>query len=775
MAKLSVLVVGSGGREHALAWKLAQSPQVAEVFIAPGNAGTALVGTNVPIGVEDVAGLVAFARQEEIGLTAVGPEIPLSLGLVDAFQSAGLKVFGPTQVAAQLETSKAFAKAFMHEAGIPTAVSATFTDYQLACAHLPDGPVVVKASGLAAGKGVIVCDNRSEAEVALRQIMLVREFGTAGDEVVIEERLTGPEVSLLAFCDGQTAVPLPPARDHKRAYDGDTGPNTGGMGVYTPPPDVPPARVDEIMRTVIIPAVQGMAQRGTPYMGVLYAGIMLTPSGPKVLEFNCRFGDPETQALLPLLQSDLAEIMLACAEGRLTPELVQVHPGACATVVMAAPGYPGRYPKGLPITGLANTPEGVLVFHAGTKAHEGQIVTDGGRVLCVSAWGDDLATAVAHAYTGIAAVHFDGAHYRTDIGRGKWGAGEMGSEGESSSAPLPRRPSAYAAAGVDIAAGHRATELMKTAVHATFGPEVLSGVGSFGGLFDISRLKGMAEPILVASTDGVGTKTMVAAALNRWDTIGQDIVNHCLNDILVQGAEPLFFLDYVASSKLDPAKIAAVVGGAARACQAAGCALLGGETAEMPGVYQPGELDLVGTIVGVVDRAKIIDGARVKPGDVIWGLPSSGLHTNGYSLARAALAGLDWHAPHPDLGQAIGEALLAVHRPYLAEVRQLWQAGVDVHGLAHITGGGLIDNPPRIFPTGLGAVLQSGSWPIPPLFHLIQRRANVSEAEMAHVFNLGLGMLVITPAEQAELVQQTLGGQVYRVGKVVAGAGVMLG
>ncbi|MBP6469448.1 MAG: phosphoribosylamine--glycine ligase [Chloroflexi bacterium] len=414
---MKILIVGSGGREHALAWKLAQSPRVSEIFIAPGNAGTAVMGTNVPIAVEDVAGLVAYAREKDIGLTAVGPEIPLALGLVDALQAAGQTVFGPTQAAAQLETSKAFAKAFMQEMGIPTAVSATFTDYQQAISYLPDGPVVVKASGLAAGKGVIVCDNRAEAETALRQIMLDREFGPSGDEVIIEERLSGPEVSLLAFCDGQTAVPLPPARDHKRAYDGDLGPNTGGMGVYAPPPDVDAALVDHIMRTVIQPAVRGMALRGSPYVGVLYAGIMLTAVGPKVLEFNCRFGDPETQAILPLLDGDLAAIMLACAEKRLTPELVKVYPGACATVVMAAPGYPGNYPKGLPITGLEAVPEDVVVFHAGTQLADGQIVTSGGRVLCVSARGVDVATAVSRAYAGVAAIHFDGAHYRKDIGR----------------------------------------------------------------------------------------------------------------------------------------------------------------------------------------------------------------------------------------------------------------------------------------------------------------------------------------------------------------------
>ncbi len=336
------------------------------------------------------------------------------------------------------------------------------------------------------------------------------------------------------------------------------------------------------------------------------------------------------------------------------------------------------------------------------------------------------------------------------------------------------KKSAYARAGVDIAAGQKATDLMKTAVHATFGPEVLSGVGNFGGLFDVSRLKGMEQPVLVASTDGVGTKTMVAAQMGRWDSIGQDIVNHCLNDILVQGATPLFFLDYVASAKLDPAQIAAVVGGAARACRQAGCALLGGETAEMPGVYQPGELDLVGTIVGVVDRPNLINGSRIQSGDVILGLPSSGLHTNGYTLARTVLAGLDWREPRPELAASIGDVLLAPHRSYLPDVKQLWQAGVEIRGLAHITGGGLIDNPPRIFPEGLGATIRRGSWPKPPIFDLMQQNGRIPTAEMFHVFNMGLGMLVIVAPEAVTAVQQTL-DTVYIVGEMTdKAAGVII-
>jgi phosphoribosylformylglycinamidine cyclo-ligase len=309
---------------------------------------------------------------------------------------------------------------------------------------------------------------------------------------------------------------------------------------------------------------------------------------------------------------------------------------------------------------------------------------------------------------------------------------------------------------------------MKDAVRATYGPEVLLGIGAFGGLFDAAALKGMDAPVLVASTDGVGTKTKIASALGRYDTIGHDIVNHCVNDILVQGARPLFFLDYIASSRLDPEMVAAVVSGAAAACRAAGCALLGGETAEMPGVYAAGEFDLVGTIVGVVDGSQIIDGSAIQPGDAVIGLASSGLHTNGFSLARRVLTDWDLRAELPELGGPLGDALLAPHRSYLAEIQSLRQAGIAIKGLAHITGGGLIDNPPRILPKGAAIHLRRGSWPTPPLFQLIQRAGQIDPHEMAHVFNLGLGILVVTPADQAAPAMRIL-GEGWLVGEVVTG------
>ncbi len=330
--------------------------------------------------------------------------------------------------------------------------------------------------------------------------------------------------------------------------------------------------------------------------------------------------------------------------------------------------------------------------------------------------------------------------------------------------------SAYTQAGVNIDAGARAVEHMAEAVRSTYTPEVLAGIGAFGGLYDVAAVKTMDAPVLVASTDSVGTKTMVAARLGRWDTIGHDLVNHCVNDILVQGARPLFFLDYVASSRIDPEHIAAVVGGVAAACREAGCALIGGETAELPGVYQPGEIDLVGAVVGLVERAQMVDGTRIHPGDAIVGLPSTGLHTNGYSLARRVLDSLDWEKPFAELGCSIGEVLLSPHRSYLELVGKLRAARVDLKGLAHITGGGIVDNLPRIFLAGVGAVLRRGSWPELPIFGLIQQLGGIEDAEMFRVFNMGLGMLTVVPPEHVSLALTTLPNDSYLVGEIVAGS-----
>lgn len=420
------MILGSGGREHALAWKLAGSERVNALWVAPGNGGTealvrerGLAGGNVPLSADDIPALAAFAGEAGVDLTVVGPEHPLSVGLVDYFQARGLRAFGPTQAAAQLESSKAFAKAFMERHHIPTARFAVFDNYEKALAHLAevDYPVVVKASGLAGGKGVLLPEDRGSAEKALSEMMVQRAFGDAGGQVVIEERLNGREVSLLALSDGEAVVPLVPAQDYKRALDGDQGPNTGGMGAYAPVPFVPPALVDDIQRTILGPTVNGLREEGIPYVGVLYAGLMLTADGPRVLEFNCRFGDPETQAILPLLESDLLEALEAALAGELRGYSPRWKKGAAVTVVLASRGYPAHYETGFPIRGLERTrgQEDVVVFHAGTRRCDGQLVTSGGRVLNVTGIGAGHKEARARAYAAVEKIHFDGMHFRGDI------------------------------------------------------------------------------------------------------------------------------------------------------------------------------------------------------------------------------------------------------------------------------------------------------------------------------------------------------------------------
>ncbi len=752
---MHILVIGSGGREHTLAWKLAQSSRVTRLTVAPGNGGSAAIAENAPIAADDVPALLAFARREKVDLAVVGPEVPLVAGVVDAFAKAGIRAFGPTAAAAQLEGSKAFAKRFMVEQGIPTAQAAIFRDYANAQSYLRQqkAPIVIKASGLAAGKGVLVCPTMEKAEQALHQVMVERAFGAAGDEVLVETCLEGEEVSLLAFSDGHTLATMPPARDYKRVGEGDQGPNTGGMGCYAPSVYLSQAQIDEIIATILQPTVDGMRRRGTPYVGVLYAGLMITPQGLQVLEFNCRFGDPETQVILPLLESDLLDVLLACLDGRLTDAQIHWRDAHSACVVLASGGYPGSYEKGKPISGIqtAGQVPGVALFHAGTRQEDEQLLTDGGRVLGAMGTGASLDVALERAYEAVGQIHFEGAQYRRDIGAG---------------ALAPQ--SAYTAAGVDINAGDRAVELMLEAVESTYTPAVLAGVGPFGGLYSLAELRGADDVVLVASTDGVGTKTLIAEAMGRYDTVGQDIVNHCMNDILVQGARPLFFLDYIAAGKLDPEQIATVVGGCATACRALGCALLGGETAEMPGVYRPGTFDLVGTMVGWVEREAIVDGHDVRPGDVCVGLPSSGLHTNGYSLARHVLSSTGWETVLPELGRPLGEVLLTPHRAYLKEVEALFDAGVRVKAMAHITGGGFPGNVPRVLPEGVGVHLDRSAWEVPPIFRLIRERGQVDEMEMYRVFNMGIGLVLLLSPDEVSQALAVLGDEALVIGQAVA-------
>jgi len=417
---MKILVVGGGGREHALVRKLKESPRVTEIFCAPGNAGIAAQAKCVGIPADAVGELVAFARSERIDLTVVGPEVPLVAGIVDEFGRQGLRVFGPTRAAARLEGSKSFAKDLMRKYGIPTAASESFTDIAAALNYLEQVPVpvVIKADGLAAGKGVVIAQSRPEAAAAVEMMLGRKVFGAAGSKVVIEEYLEGEEVSVLALTDGETVVPLVSAQDHKRIFDGDQGPNTGGMGAYSPAPVYTPELAAEVCRTILVPTVAAMASEGCLYRGVLYAGLMVTAAGPRVLEFNARFGDPETQVILPRLASDLVEIMEAVIDGALARAELCWQEESAVCVVMAAGGYPGDYEKGKVISGLAEAAclPGVSVLHAGTAMADNQVVTAGGRVLGVTALGGDIREAIDRAYAAAEKIRFDGAHYRRDIG-----------------------------------------------------------------------------------------------------------------------------------------------------------------------------------------------------------------------------------------------------------------------------------------------------------------------------------------------------------------------
>jgi phosphoribosylamine--glycine ligase len=416
---MKILVIGSGGREHALAWKIAHDSTNPEVFCAPGNGGTATVATNVPIGAEDLDALTTWAVRNRPELVVVGPEAPLCAGIANRMEAVGLRVFGPRADAARMEGSKEFCKDVMIAAGVPTAACRTFSGKESAMIHVrkQGAPIVIKADGLAAGKGVYVCMTEVEAEDALDEICLERRYGDSGNRIVVEEFMEGEEASILALCDGEHIAMLSSSQDHKRVFNGDRGPNTGGMGAYSPAPVVTEALWPRIHDEILRPTLDELKRRGIVYKGVLYAGLMMTARGPRVLEYNCRFGDPETQAVLPRLDGDILPLFNACVDGTLTDDLLKWKEEVCVCVVMAAGGYPGAYEKGNPITGLDRAAglDGVVVFHAGTAQKDGQVLTAGGRVLGVTALGKTLPAAVKQAYRAIMQISFDQAQYRTDI------------------------------------------------------------------------------------------------------------------------------------------------------------------------------------------------------------------------------------------------------------------------------------------------------------------------------------------------------------------------
>jgi phosphoribosylamine--glycine ligase/phosphoribosylaminoimidazole synthetase len=727
---MRVLVIGGGGREQAIAWACRHH------------------GHDVRLGSD-----LGDASLADTDLVIPGPEAALVAGVADECDRRGIACFGPTSALARLESSKSYARELATSLGIPGPRFSAFgsADAAIAWWRELDAPVVVKLDGLASGKGVTVPDGDAATIAAIENAAAVGDF-------LLEERLRGPECSLLALCDGVRAVALPIAQDHKRLGEGDTGPNTGGMGAYAPAPV--PYDPDELVAQFVQPVLDHFAAAGTPYVGVIFAGLMLTSDGPRLIEYNVRFGDPEAQTVLPLVETDLAELALLATRGSLDELPLVVRSQAALTVVAAAAGYPSAPMSGATIT---DGMESGAIGHDGTTTLRFDAAVDadgrvsGGRVLAVTGIGFDLAEARSAAYAHIEQIRFDGMQYRRDIG---WRA--PGAELTS-----------YAAAGVDIDEGARAVDEMKAAVEATHDNGVLKGVGSFGGVFSAKAILELDDPVLVASTDGVGTKVELAARLGMVRGVGMDIVNHCIDDVLVQSARPLFFLDYIAASVLDADMVADVVGGMAEACRAAGCALLGGETAEMPGVYQPGAFDIAGTLIGVAERSQLLPRSDVASGDVLVGVASSGPHTNGYSLLRKVFGWIPMDVVPEGFDRPLGDTLLEPHRSYLDVLRGALDSGA-VKALAHITGGGLPENLPRVLPDDVDAVIRLGSWPISPLFRLVRELTpQMSTDELYRTLNMGIGMVVVCAPSDVDAVRASIDEPTWIIGELIAGTGTV--
>ncbi|ODV77532.1 phosphoribosylamine--glycine ligase [Suhomyces tanzawaensis NRRL Y-17324] len=769
---LNILVIGNGGREHAIVWRLAQSSSVKKIYVAPGNGGTFDSKVeNIPLSgsPKDFDALQAFAVENKIDLVVPGPEQPLVDGITSVFTKVGIPVFGPSAKAALMEGSKAHSKIFMDKHGIPTAQFKNFTSVEEAKKHIEqvDYKIVLKADGIAAGKGVLIPETKEEALQGLNEIMVDKNFGDAGNEIVIEEYLEGDELSILTITDGYSFFNLPAAQDHKRIGDGDQGLNTGGMGAYAPAPIATPDVLKKIDEQIIKPTIDGMRKDGTPMCGVLFTGIMLSPTKePKVLEYNVRFGDPETQTVLPLLtdDTDLAQVMLACAEHRLDSVNIDTKPLFSTTVVMAAGGYPEAYGKGDEITIKSDLPADTFIFHAGTSAKDGKVLTAGGRVIASTAIAATLRESVDKAYVGVDHVQFEKKYNRKDIAHRAFRDADKKASGVT-----------YAEAGVSVDNGNLLVEQIKAKVKSTARPGADSDIGGFGGLFDLKK-GGYSgdDTLLVAATDGVGTKLRVAQIMDIHDTVGIDLVAMNVNDLVVQGAEPLIFLDYFATGKLDINIASKFVSGVADGCIQAGCALVGGETSEMPGMYDAGHYDTNGTAVGAVHKDKILPRIdAMAAGNVLIGVKSDGIHSNGFSLVRHIIETSQYDyttvAPWSKSGKTIGEEVLVPTKIYVKQLLKSLREDLLL-GLAHITGGGLVENIPRALPKNLQAKIDISAWEVPEIFKWFGKEGNVPKDDWLKTFNVGIGMVLIVDQANVDKVLANLkneGEEAVVIGELV--------
>ncbi|KAH9495091.1 hypothetical protein Btru_018135 [Bulinus truncatus] len=740
-----ILLIGNGGREHALAWKLSQSKNVGHIFVAPGNAGTANGDktSNIGLNLKDFNSILQWCKSNGITFVMVGPEDPLAAGIVDFLSNSGVPTFGPNASAARIEADKAFAKHFMVRHGIPTAKFQSFTDCGEACKYINEADfpaLVVKASGLAAGKGVAVAANVQEACDAVKEMMTDKKFGAAGDVVVIEELLEGPEVSVLAFTDGQSVHLMPPAQDHKRLLDNDQGPNTGGMGAFCPYPELSQSALDKIQRDVLEKTVQGMAQEGNKYVGVLYAGLMITKDGPKVLEFNCRFGDPETQSILSLMTSDLLPTLQACVDGDLSKAVPTFDTSKTALgVVVVSGGYPENYKKGIPISGISEVERGGLkVFHAGTNLNEnGQVVTSGGRVLAVVATETSLVEANKKATAAAAKIHFDGAFFRRDIGHKCF----------QSSPLVPKECEEslqYKDSGVDIEAGDYLVNAIKPLAKMTRRSGCNADLGGFGGIFDLTDAK-LVNSVLASRTWGVGPKLRFAEHLGHHYSIGFDLVAQSVNQLITVRAEPLFFLDYYATGKLSVPHAEEVIHGVADACLESGCALIGGETAEMPGMYRGQDYDIAGIAVGAISEGQqkqVVP--KLTAGDVVVGLTSSGLQYQDFEILQHILHhnSLNVHKiKGVNGGMTLGEEILVPTKIYVKPVLHLVQSGKIKH-FCYVTEG-LTKNLSNFLPHEVCVKIDAHKWSVKPVFGWMSALTGLSPNQMAFYSSCGLAAVIV--------------------------------
>ncbi|XP_017014704.2 trifunctional purine biosynthetic protein adenosine-3 [Drosophila takahashii] len=757
-----VLIIGSGGREHAICWKLSQSPKVSKIYALPGSHGIQQVAKCQNLEAQtldpkDFEAIAKWSKENQINLVVVGPEDPLALGLGDVLQKEGIACFGPGKQGAQIEADKKWAKDFMLRHGIPTARYESFTDTEKAKTFIKSAPypaLVVKAAGLAAGKGVVVAANVEEACQAVDEILGQLKYGQAGATLVVEELLEGEEVSVLAFTDGKSVRAMLPAQDHKRLGNGDSGPNTGGMGAYCPCPLISQPALELVQKAVLERAVQGLIKERITYQGVLYAGLMLTRDGPRVLEFNCRFGDPETQVILPLLESDLFEVMQACCSGQLDKIALQWRQGVSAVgVILASAGYPETSTKGCLITGLPaeNSPT-QLVFHSGLAVNQKkEALTNGGRVLIAIALDVSLKEAAAKATKLAGSITFSGsgAQYRTDIAQKAFKI--AASPGLS-----------YKDSGVDIDAGDALVQRIKPLSRGTQRPGVLGGLGGFGGLFRLKELN-YKEPVIAEATQGVGAKIHLALEHELYENVGYDLFALAANDLLELGAEPVAFLDYIACGKLHVPLAAQLVKGMADGCRDARCALVGGETAEMPSLYAPGQHDMAGYCVGIVEQSRLLPRFDLyQPGDLLVGLPSSGLHCAGFNeiLTQLAAAKVNLKQCSPvdggEDGLSLAHVLATPTRLYVQQLLPHLQRGEEIKSVVHVTHG-LLNDVRRLLPEGFETTLDFGAVPVPKIFGWLAGKLKLSAQSLLERHNCGIGMVLILP-QSSQLWRTSLPG-----------------